>query len=316
MITTARFEDLGDGITCIDAGYIDHGIACFYLVQSGNDYAVIETGTNHSVPLLQQCLQQRGIAPRQIRYVMPTHVHLDHAGGAGAMMAVFPEAQLVVHPRGERHMVDPQRLVAASIAVYGERTFRQLYGEIQAVNPDRVLATADGDCVQLGSRELQFRFTEGHARHHHCIWDEQSAGWFTGDMFGVCYPWFRFPEGDFVLPSTTPTQFDPDAYLASLALLASYSPRRMYLTHYGAIAFTDEKRELLASQVKQYAALAADSTVSSQEMPATLLDYALARLQAHTPSSAQGDLKRWLQQDIPLNTQGLLHWRESAEQTG
>ncbi len=315
-MNSLRFEDLGHGITCIDAQYIDHGIACFYLVQAGDDYAVIETGTNHSVPLLLQYLHQRGIAPQQVRYVIPTHVHLDHAGGAGAMMAAFPEAQLVVHPRGERHMVDPGRLVAASIAVYGESTFHKLYGEIQPVSQDRVLATGDGDCVQLGSRQLQFRFTEGHARHHHCIWDEQSAGWFTGDMFGVCYPWFRFPEGDFVLPSTTPTQFDPDAYLASLALLASYSPQRMYLTHYGAIAYSDDKSELLASQVAQYAALAADTSVGPQEMPAALLDYALSRLQAHTPSSAQDDLQQWLQQDIPLNTQGLLHWRESGLQEG
>jgi len=303
------FADLGDGVICIDADYVERGMACFYLVGSGGEYAVIETGTNHSLANLETVLQDRGIRPEQVRFVIPTHVHLDHAGGAGSMMQRFPEAQLLIHPRGARHMADPGKLIAASEAVYGEALFRELYGAVVAVDPERMRTLEDGETVDLGRRRLQFRHTEGHARHHFCVWDETSGGWFSGDMFGLCYPWFRFAGGDFVMPSTTPTQFDPDAFLHSLDLLAQYRPRRIYLTHYGALRYTADKAQQLAEQVADYRDLALGA---SADLASALEDYSLRRIRAFDSITPEQELRHLLQFDVSLNAQGLAHWRQQA----
>jgi len=303
----AAWTELGDGITCVDAGYVEPGLACCYLLESRGEYAVIETGTAHSLANLQALLAARAIAPAQLRYVIPTHVHLDHAGGAGAMMAAFPRAELLVHPRGAPHLADPQRLVAASRAVYGDALFELLYGDVVPVAAARMRSMGDGEHIELAGRRLQFRHTEGHALHHFCIWDEATAGWFAGDTFGLSYPWCRFPAGDFLLPSTTPSQFDPQALLASLTLLGSYQPRRMYLTHYGALEYTPDKQALLAQQVEVYGALArdcADATVLEQR----LADYTLALLRRHGAGMPEPALRARLAMDMRLNAQGLLAW--------
>ncbi|MAT93045.1 MAG: MBL fold metallo-hydrolase [Halioglobus sp.] len=301
------WQDLGHGITCIDAAYVERGMACFYLLEQDGEYALIESGTRHSLPGLLALLQERRIDPGQVRYVIPTHVHLDHAGGAGAMLAHFEQAQLLIHPRGARHMVDPAQLVAGAQAVYGAALFEELYGEVVPVDPARVRQMGDGEGVQLGGRRLEVRHTEGHARHHFCVWDERSRGWFTGDMFGVCYPWLRFPAGDFLLPSTTPTQFDPGAYLASLDLLHDYAPARMYLTHYGAVDYTREKSGLLARQVEAYRELALTTEGDLQQ---ALADHALEQVKQYDASTPEADLRRWLRFDVELNAQGLALWRE------
>jgi glyoxylase-like metal-dependent hydrolase (beta-lactamase superfamily II) len=302
------YTRLGFGITCIDADYVQHGMACFYLMEEGDECAVLETGTCHSVPALQRLLLERGIAPQQVRYVIPTHVHLDHAGGAGAMMAAFPNAQLLIHPRGARHMVDPERLIAGAMAVYGPELFQTLYGTIVPIDPSRMRHMEDGETVSLAGRLLEFRHTRGHAEHHFCIWDEASRGWFSGDMFGVSYPWCRLPAGDFVLPSTTPSQFDPDAYLASLQLLASYAPQRMYLTHYGALDYSPEKAQLLARQINAYRELAQGDTLDVARLQQCLSDYTLQLLRRFDASTAESDVQRALAFDMQLNAQGLEVW--------
>ena len=216
-------KELEYGIRCIDAGYVTNGLACFYLVEQDGEYALVETGTTHSLKPLLKWMAAEGIKPEQISYVIPTHVHLDHAGGAGAMMQAFPEATLLVHPRGARHLIDPAKLIAGSIAVYGEALFADLYGDIVPVATERVVEVQDGDTFAVGGRELLFRHTPGHADHHFCVWDEHSRGWFTGDMFGICYKEFRMPGGNFCMLSTTPTQFRPDAMRESLRRKASKS---------------------------------------------------------------------------------------------
>ena len=135
---SATAVDIGYGITCIDANYVGEGIASFYLVEEDGEYAVIETGTRYSVDGLISLMEARDIASEQIRYVIPTHVHLDHAGGAGRMMSLFPAAELLIHPRGARHMIDPAKLESAARAVYGDAVFDQLYGEMIPVPAGRV----------------------------------------------------------------------------------------------------------------------------------------------------------------------------------
>jgi glyoxylase-like metal-dependent hydrolase (beta-lactamase superfamily II) len=262
-----------------------------------------------------QLLHHRGIAAEQVRYVIPTHVHLDHAGGAGTLMAALPDAQLLVHPRGARHMADPNRLVAAAKEVYGEDLFHTLYGEVVPIDAARIREMGDGECISLAGRRLEFRHTRGHAEHHFCIWDAASSGWFSGDMFGVSYPWCRFPDGDFVLPSTTPSQFDPEAYLASLALLSSYSPQRVYLTHYGELAYSAEKSQLLAQQIAAYCEIASEDSLDAAALQLRLTEYSLDLLTRFADSGDGVELHDRLAGDMQLNAQGLRVWRQRLANT-
>ena len=305
-------QQLGFGITCIDAAYISPGIACFYLLEHGGDCAVIETGTSHSVANLLAVMADRGIDPGQVRYVIPTHVHLDHAGGAGSMMARFPNATLLIHPRGARHMIDPQRLIESALGVYGEKRFRRLYGEIVPVARERVLEMSDGDSVELAGRSLVFRHTRGHADHHFCVWDDTSRGWFSGDMFGISYPWCRFAGGDFLLPATTPTQFDPEAYGASLDLLGDYAPQRIYLTHHGELLYSKDKAGLLARQVAAYRDLAPSYAGDKPALEQALSDYSVDQLRDLATGKSEPELRQLLAFDMDLNAQGLQVWLQRA----
>jgi glyoxylase-like metal-dependent hydrolase (beta-lactamase superfamily II) len=301
-------KQLGFGITCIDADYIRPGMACFYLMEQEGECAIIETGTSHSVANLEQVMAAKALAPEQVRYVIPTHVHLDHAGGAGAMMAAFPNAQLLIHPRGARHMADPGRLIASSQQVYGEERFRELYGEILPIAAGRMREMEDGETVSLGERQLEFRHTRGHADHHFCVWDEMSKGWFSGDMFGISYPWFRFPAGDFLILTTTPTQFNPDANLASLELLASYQPQRVYLTHYGELAYTKNLTDTLVRQLVSYHDLALQHAGDKAGLERALSDSSLGLLREFDASAPEVELRELLAFDMDLNARGLEVW--------
>jgi len=148
----APYRRLPGGISCIDAAYVAPGVACFYLVEGAGEYALVETGTAHSLPNLLTTLTDLGIARDQLRYVVPTHVHLDHAGAAGLYLREFPRAELLVHPRGARHLIDPGKLVASAIGVYGEESFRDLYGEIVPAPAERVRTLADGERFEVGGR--------------------------------------------------------------------------------------------------------------------------------------------------------------------
>ena len=308
MDTTVPWRDLDFGVTCIDAGYVEPGIACFYLVGRDDEYAVIETGTSHSLAALEHCLGHKGISDQQLRYVIPTHVHLDHAGGAGTLMARFPSAQLLVHPRGARHLIDPARLIESSIQVYGEQAFHRMYGEITPVPVARVRTMEDGESAALGNSALEFRHTRGHADHHFCIWDSISEGWFSGDMFGISYSFLRFADGNFVLPATTPTQFNPALFVESVELLAEYQPQRMYLTHYGELPYATRAKDLLLEQVASYQQLASQYSQDHELLKVAVLNCTLDALRPLLSGDDANVYRDRLAMDAELNAQGLTIW--------
>ncbi|WP_455217384.1 MBL fold metallo-hydrolase, partial [Kaarinaea lacus] len=199
--------DLDYGITQLDAEYIRPGVAALYLLQQGGQVAIIETGTTLSVPAVITALEQRGLSSQDVAYVIPTHVHLDHAGGAGELMSICPNAQLVIHPYGAKHMIDPSRLVEGTIAVYGEEKFKKLYGDLKPIQEDRVVEAPDNFELLFNGRKLSFLDTPGHARHHFCVYDDTSRGIFSGDTFGISYPQLGTGRGPFIFPTTTPVQF-------------------------------------------------------------------------------------------------------------
>src|SRR5205814_2808706 len=224
-----------DGIHVIDTGFHRPRFDASYLLVERGRGAFIDTGTNHSVPRLLASLDAVGLPRDAVDYVIATHVHLDHAGGVGLLMRELPRAKLVVHPRGARHLIDPSQLMAGARGVYGDEEVARSYGEVVGVPAERVVTTEDGSTIALAGRELRFIDTPGHARHHHCIWDERSRGFFTGDTFGLSYREFDTDQGAWLLPTTTPVQFEPGALRQSVLRMLSAQPRQMYLTHFGPV---------------------------------------------------------------------------------
>ena len=206
--------DLGHGIHVVDTGFHRDRFDAAYLMVHGGQVAIIDTGTNHAVPRLLATLAALGLATDAVDWVIPTHVHLDHAGGAGLLMQQLPSARLLVHPRGARHLIDPSALWAGATAVYGPEEMARSYGELVPVAAERVDTSHDGMTVTLAGRPLLLADTPGHARHHHCVWDAASRGWFTGDTFGLSYREFDTARGAWIVPTSTPVQFDPPALRA------------------------------------------------------------------------------------------------------
>jgi hydroxyacylglutathione hydrolase len=220
------------GICAVDADYLRPMLDSIHLVVEDGRAAVIDTGTQHSVPATLAALRERGVPPERVEYVILTHIHLDHAGGAGELMRHCPNATLVVHPRGARHMADPSRLIAGTVAVYGEQATREMYGEIVPVPKARILEAADGASISLGKRRFTFHDVAGHARHHVCIHDEGSGHVFAGDTFGISYREMDHEGRQFAIPTTSPVQFEPEPYHRSIDLIARLAEGAVYVTHY------------------------------------------------------------------------------------
>ena len=307
-----RTQDLGHGITLVDAEYGQSGIAAVYLMEQDGEVAIIETGTNHSVPYIQKALQANNLSFDNVRYIIPTHVHLDHAGGAGELMLQCKNAQLVVHPFGARHLIEPSKLTAGAIAVYGEENFRKLYGEIKPVDKKRVIEAPSFFELELNGRKLKFFDTPGHARHHFCVYDEQSAGIFTGDTFGVSYPQITTEQGSFIFATTTPIQFDPGSLLQSIDCLVSLEPENMYLTHFGAITPTTKVVKQLKRSIRRFSNIALDLQeqpenrvqIIEEKLTKFLLEV-LEEMGCHqTPEFCKSVIKS----DMHLNATGLDFW--------
>ncbi|MCP4391889.1 MAG: MBL fold metallo-hydrolase [Gammaproteobacteria bacterium] len=305
----AKFTALSQGIYCIDALYVKADVASIYLLQQADEVAIIETGTYHSMENVLATLEALGIADSQVRYVIPTHVHLDHAGGAGAMMQRFEQASLIIHPRGARHMIDPEKLIAGTVAVYGQDLFDRLYGRIEPIAEDRVIVGQDLDRYHLGTRELVFIDTPGHARHHFCIYDETSSGVFTGDTFGICYDPMKHLSGG-LLPSCPPTQFDPTALRESVNRIMNFAPERLFLTHYGELANPAAQLTSFNRWIDEYVDLCSRMSPADQKAEQTLENALMQTVLDRLLPAGNGrrEIAKILQNDIKLNAQGLAHW--------
>ncbi|MBC7983170.1 MAG: MBL fold metallo-hydrolase [Candidatus Obscuribacterales bacterium] len=301
-------------VIAIDAGYIRPKLAAIHLVVDNGRAAFVDTGTSQSVPHMLEALLQAGLTPADVDYVFLTHVHLDHAGGAGTLMQLLPAAQCVLHPRGARHMIDPSKLTAASKEVYGEEKFAKLYGELPSIPAERVLTVEDGQRLTLGQRELEFIHTPGHALHHYCIVDRVGGIIFSGDTFGLSYRELDTERGAFIMPISTPSQFDPEAAHQSIDRLMSYAPRAIYLTHYSRVEASPRLARDLHELLDGYVAIAhrhAASANRTQLMIDDMYAYIDERLDRHGVRADAGFRRSVLDGDIRLNVQGLEVWLRS-----
>jgi glyoxylase-like metal-dependent hydrolase (beta-lactamase superfamily II) len=312
-----EYQDYPHNVCCIDTEQVRPGVACCYLLRSGDAYAFVDCGTSLSVPGLLKVLERKGVAAEQVAYVMPTHVHLDHAGGAGMLMRALPKAKLVIHPRGARHMIDPSKLIEGAAAVYGQPAMAAMYGEIVPVPEARVIVAADGHKLDFSGRELVFIDAPGHARHHYVIWDAASRGIFSGDVFGISYREFDTPRGRYVLPTTTPVQFEPEVWRSTLDKLMSLDPACAYLTHYGRVDGMPRVARSLRSGLAAYERLARQHAGDQDRHAAirqALTAHSLTELKAMSSALSEAKLSELLEFDMELNTQGLEVWldREKA----
>lgn len=309
------YQELGQGITCIETYYQRPRLACCYLVREGDEVALIDTGTARNVPLIMELLDHYGLSADQVKYVIPTHVHLDHAGGAGQLMEQLPKAQLVVHPYGARHMIDPTKVQASTIAVYGEEAFKRDYLELVPIPEQRVLEAEDGFTVELAGRKLLCLDTPGHARHHITIWDEQSRGFFSGDTLGMSYRELDTENGPFMILPSTPVQFDPDTWHQTLKRLMTYQPQHIYLTHYCSVSNPAPLVEALHRELDAYVeiALASDPENRHRSLKQGLRDYYLKGLRQHGSNLSEEEIDAILDMDMGLCAQGLEIWLERRE---
>jgi glyoxylase-like metal-dependent hydrolase (beta-lactamase superfamily II) len=311
-------REVAPGVVLVDTGYVRPRLAAAYVVRGRDSVAVVETGAASGVPRILAAIAAQGLSPGDVSHVVVTHVHLDHAGGAGALVRALPRATLVAHPRGARHLVDPSRLAAGTIEVYGASRFRALYGELVPVPAARVVEAPEGFTLDLGARRLRVLDAPGHARHHLVLLDEASRGFFTGDSFGISYRETDGPAGPFVFATTTPVQLDPPALHATIDRMIAERPARMYLTHYGAI-----EGDLAALAAQLHRAL--DEHVRrAREAPAgpgrgaairsSLEAQLLEDLARHGAPIGRDEALGVFAGDLDLNAQGLGVWLDAQRQ--
>lgn len=304
--------DFSNGIYAFDAGYVRPLLAAIHLVVENRRVALIDTGSNDSLPNTLSALERLGLGPDAVDYVILTHIHLDHAGGAGTMMAAFPLAKLVVHPRGSRHMADPSKLLAGVRAVYGAEATERLYGELLPVPAARILEATDGLEIDLAGRKLLCLDAPGHARHHIAIVDVHSRGIFTGDLFGLSYREMDVEGRQFIFPTTTPVQFEPEAMHASIDRLLTFKPEAMYLTHYSRVdrveAQASQLHRLIEAMLEIARGAAGDRSERHLAIKAGLTHLLLDEAATFGCLLPESELLALWETDLELNAQGLGVW--------
>ena len=303
------------GICAIDSGFIRPWLAAVHLVIEDGRAAIIDTATNAAVPRVLAALAAEGLGPEQVDYVILTHIHLDHAGGAGTLIANLPNAKLCVHPRGARHMADPRRLIEGTIAVYGASHTRATYGEVLPVAEERILVVGEGARVALAGRELSFIDTPGHARHHVCVHDRASNHVFAGDTFGLGYRELVVGDRASVFPTTSPVQFDPPALHRSIERILALAPEAVYVTHFGKMLEIERLGADLHRLIDAHVALAQAQPDGGVERHARLkrgLEQIVLeeRERQRWPLGRERTLELFAT-DIELNAQGLAIWLDN-----
>lgn len=315
----AHTIQLNDGITAIDTEYARPLQDASHLIVEGGRAAFVDTGTNNSVPLLIDALRQQDLDVGDVDYVFLTHIHLDHAGGAGLLLQELPNARCVIHPRGAPHMVDPAKLIAGTEAVYGVEPTRRMYGDIQPIAESRCDIAGDGEWFDLNGRAMQTLYTEGHALHHYCLNDPGSEGVFTGDSFGVSYRELDTAAGAMIFPTSTPTHFDPDAAHISVDRIMGCNPRQLYLTHYSRVRDLGRLAADMHAGIDTYASMALQHKDADDPQEAILpmmSEYLTTRAREHGFKGDDATLQSILEIDILLNAKGLLSWLQRLKKQG
>jgi len=303
-----RLTRFADGITAVDTEYVRPQMDAAHVVACGSRAVIVDTGPNSAVPLILAALTELGIGRDAVEYLFLTHVHLDHAGGAGALMRELPRAAAVLHPRGAPHMIDPAKLVAGSRAVYGDESYARLYGEILPIARERIVIAQDGQRFECGGRAFECVHTPGHALHHQAIVDHGAVSIFTGDTFGLSYREFDTAKGAWIMPTTTPTQFDPAQLKASIVRLMQFRPRRLYLTHFSEVGQCARLANDMYEAIDEFVRLARGAGLEQSSIRFGLRTWAHTSLRDHGCTMSADAIDAILDKDFELNAAGLMAW--------
>jgi glyoxylase-like metal-dependent hydrolase (beta-lactamase superfamily II) len=303
-----RLTLFADGITAVDTEYVRPQMDASHIVKAGERAAIVDTGPSTAVPLILAALDELQIPRDAVEYLFLTHVHLDHAGGAGQLMRELPRATAVVHPRGAPHMLDPQKLIEGTRAVYGPELYAKLYGEIVPIPADRLVIAQDGRQFDMSGRTFEIVHTPGHALHHQAIVDHATSGIFTGDTFGISYREFDTANGAWIMPTTTPTQFDPGQLKASIVRLMQFRPRKLYLTHYSEVGECARLANDMVDAIDEFVRIARAAGLDEKRMRFDLRRHAHESLREHGCTLSAERIDAILVKDFELNAAGLAAW--------
>ncbi len=302
---------MADDCLLLDSGYVRDEFCAVYAYVRDGRVMLVESSTNAGIDRALRLLREKtGLGSDAVEGLILTHVHLDHAGGAGRLLQLAPDARVYAHPRAARHAIDPAKLVAGATVVYGAEVFQRLYGDIVPCAAARVVVT-EHDTV-LDWRGLQFRFfhTRGHANHHQCIFELGSKTLFTGDSFGVSYP-AACTSGRVFVPATSPTDFDAEEAQKTVRFVRELGVARVGLTHMGWIEGADAIAGA-ADQLKFFLSFAAydlkrfqsDPTFTEQEC-VSLLWEGIVGASERFGYVLSADAREILDLDLRVNAQGL-----------
>ena len=307
----AQTTILDEGITAIDTEYARPLQDASHLIVEGGGAAFVDTGVNSSVPMLIDALAQQNLDVGDVEFVFLTHIHLDHAGGAGSLMQHLPNARCIIHPRGAPHMIDPAKLIAGTEAVYGKQKMREVYGDIRPIDANRIEIAEDEQWFTLNGRSMQALHTEGHARHHYVLHDPQSKGVFTGDSFGVSYRELDTAVGETVFPTSTPVHFDPAEAHKAVDRIMACEPQQVYLTHYSRVRNLDRLASDMHEGIDAYVAMARKHQYDdhrTESLQTSMFEYFVQKLTEHGYTGDREMMRSVLDIDVDLNAQGLKVW--------
>lgn len=303
----------GDEVIVIDtmtAGLT--GVTAGYLLPTPRP-VLIECGPALSIDATIRALSELGLGPDDLAFLVVTHVHLDHAGGAGDLLAAFPQAKVVVSPRGARHLSDPERLNASAARVYGE-LFDTVYGPCTPIAAERIIAPEHGELLDLGGgRRLEILDTPGHAKHHIGVFEPDLGALFTGDSVGVRLEGMRA-----LRPATPPADFNFETMLESLAIYRERAARTLYLAHFGDVGEPATVLDEAEDRVRAWVA-AAEAAWRSVPEHEDELEHMTAMLEARFADDLAGEVgaggeetqrRLGLLNDARSNAAGLLRYLE------
>jgi len=302
---------VADGLSAIDTVMTGRFLVTSAYLLDAVEPALVETGPSTSAEHVERGLAQLGMGPGDLAHVIVTHIHLDHAGGAGTIARRYPNARLWVHERGAPHLADPTKLVASTARTYGEDRMRRFFGVVEPVPAERLTAISDGDRIPLGDRDLSVFATPGHASHHVCLEDSRTGAVFAGDALGV-----HLPDVGVLRPATPPPEFDIELAVESIERIRDHARTMLLLSHFGPVEETDALCDLAIRRIRGWgnAVREALRTTDDIEEIAAILERRGAA-EYLEDSGEPIDMERYdVLSSIKMNAAGLArYWRKRAE---
>lgn len=302
--------DLGHDVFCVDTrmgGY--ESITASYLIRTSKP-CLVETGAARSTSVVIDQLTSLGVGPSDLGTIVVTHIHLDHAGGVGDLAAAFPNAEIVVHEKGARHLADPSRLLASAHQVFGAAMDR-LFGDLRPTDAQRIRAVGDRDAVDLGDgRTLSAFANPGHAKHHIGLVDSVTGDLYTGDAAGI-----YVPETKDVRPATPPPDFDLDLTLESLAAMRAVGPTRLLFSHFGPVTDVDETLDASVAELHFWVEAVREARQAKPDLDHAIAMVAERDRSRHASMYAHPDLARKQEElsGTAANVAGIMRWLDEQE---